>query len=143
MSKRYMVGKRSLTGNKRIWPKGKEVSAKLLDLTDEQFKAMVKKGSIVPYATSAVKATPAPPPPVDPPTPVLRADRVEAAIKSLFQEDGTTRKSKDDFTQDDKPTTDALNHIFEPIEGEDDISAAERDEAWDKYLAKQTDPDAG
>lgn len=136
MSKRYQIVKRSMTGAGKIWKQGREVTAKLLAMSDEQFDAAIKKKRIVPYEATAVKVASTPPPPS---TPVLRADRIEAAIKDLFKEDGN-RNSDDDFTKDDKPTTEALNFKFDKIEDEPEITAVDRDEAWSAYLEKHTEP---
>lgn len=130
--RRYQVGDRSMTGAGRIWKSGREVTAKLLGISGEQFKAAVDKGRIVPYVAPADK----PEVKKDPPVPVLRAGRILAVIKDLFTADGS-RKSQDDFTQDDKPKADVLNIAFARIDDEPEISATERDNIWAAYEAEK------
>jgi hypothetical protein len=151
----YYIGKRSISAGAKVHPSNKVVTPKIMRIDDELFASLVKAGRIkkgtppVPVKAKATRPvakdvqSKIPPPGGkvdDPPVPVLRADRIEAAIKDLFKEDGETRKSDDDFTKDDKPTTEALNFKFDKIEDEPEITAVDRDEAWSAYLEKHTEP---
>ena len=152
----YYIGKRSISAGAKVHPSNKVVTPAIMRIEDELFASLVKAGRIkkgkppVPAKPKAArpvaKDAPSKIPPsggkVDaPPAPVLRADRIDAAIKDLFKEDGS-RKSNDAFTKDDKPTTDALNFEFDKIEDESAIDADERDTAWAAYLEKQTEPNS-
>lgn len=125
----YYIGKRSITSGNKTHKPGKVVTAKIMGLSDDEFAEIVKRGGIKKGKPPEEKK------PGAPEAPVLRADRINRAIGELFKPDGSA-KSKDDFTQDGKPTCDALN-ILALLDGEEEVTAPERDAAWEKYQAEK------
>ena len=122
----FHIGKRSITSGGKTHKPNKAVTHKIMDLTEEQFAHEVKRGAVL-KGTPPDAKTPAAPPVV------LRAARIHAAIGDMYKPDGS-HKSDDDFTNDGKPSCPALN-IAALLEGEDEITGAERDAAWEKYQA--------
>ena len=135
----FYIGKRTITSGGKQHSRNKVVTPALMGLTDDQFAVVVKRGGIKkgtpPEATksAALKKKEADHRKTAEGNggAVLREDRIYNAIKDLFKEDGS-RKSEDDFTAGGQPRTDSLD-VIALLEGEGEISAAERDAAWDKY----------
>lgn len=140
----YYIGDKAITSGGKTHSINKVVTAKIMGLDDETFKAFVKKERIIAgkppedkkkkaARKAREKAEAARAAAAEAKTPVLRSARIDSAIKEMFNSDGS-HKSVDDFTGEGKPKCEALDVVV-LFEGEAEISAAERDEAWERYEA--------
>lgn len=139
----FYIGERSISSGGKVHRRYEPITPEKMKLDDKIFMQLVKNGRIK-------KGTPPKPEKKSPPDiagvkegekgkevekPVLREDRILQGIRDLFNKDGKP-KSKDDFTQDGLPRTDSLD-VLVLLEGEDEVSAEERDAAWSKYQEEQ------
>lgn len=154
----YYITDRSITsGNGKTYRKHKVVTAEVMGLTTKQFESLLlpnKKTGIAsitkgtPPLTSKeiaarekearVKAARVQALKDKEPAAVLRPDRIFAGIKAMFDKDGN-QISEDDFTNDGKPSCDALD-VKVLIGEETNITADERDIAWDRYEKEKNAP---